>query len=707
MEQSSTVATGGKGQAAGLGWWPTTLERVRELGLPIGAISIVFVMLIPLPAAIVDVLLAFSMAAAVLVFLTAVQVKKAVELSVFPTLLLLLTLFRLSLNIASSRRILLHGSEGTAAAGSVIEAFGQFVVGGNYVVGFVLFLALIAIQFLVVSHGAVRTAEVTARFTLDALPGKQMAIDADLNAGVIDESIARQRRAAVAREAEFYGAMDGAARFNQRDSMATILLTAINIIAGLLIGTLQQGVPLLEAVKTYTILTVGDGLVTMIPSLLVSVAGGLVLTRASSSTGLGAELGNQLFGKPKTLFIASGVLAAMAAIPGLPKLVFLGMAFAILMLGRQLERSDRSMVPVDPEASKKKDPLHAVENLASLLKLEELSLEIGFQLIALVDESQGGQMLTRVRTLRRHLATELGFLIPPVHISDNLKLKPREYVVSMRGVEIGRWQTEGNSLLAVSGDNPSRPVPGKDTREPAFGVPARWILPSYEEQALAAGYSVVDTTTVMGTHLSELIRQHAHELLTRSETKRLLDSLSDSHPKLIEELVPKLLSLGEVQKILQQLLREQVSIRDLGSILEVLLENAPAGKNLITLIEAVRFSMRRRLVQPLVGNDGMVQAFLLDAHLEAELRMLIQGDLERMAGDTPLPNQGDILRRILDSLKQHILNASTMATPVLLCASPVRYHLKRWLEPFLPKLLVLSPLEVPSEFRVRNMGLIK
>ena len=706
-QQVANVPTIEKKAETTSAWWPATLERVRELGLPIGAISIVFVMLIPLPAAVVDLLLACSMAAAVLVFLTAVQVRKAVELSVFPTLLLLLTLFRLSLNIASSRRILLHGSEGTAAAGSVIEAFGQFVVGGNYVVGFVLFLALIAIQFLVVSHGAVRTAEVTARFTLDALPGKQMAIDADLNAGVIDESVARQRREAVAREAEFYGAMDGAARFNQRDSMATILLTAINIVAGLLIGTLQQGVPLLEAVKTYTILTVGDGLVTMIPSLLVSVAGGLVLTRASSSAGLGAELGNQLFGKPKTLFIASGVLAAMAAIPGLPKLVFLGMSFAIFMLGRQLDKSVPPTVVLEQQAGTKKEQQHAVENLASLLKLEELSLEIGFQLIALVDESQGGQMLMRVRTLRRHLATELGFLIPPVHISDNLKLKPREYVVSMRGVEIGRWQTEGNSLLAVSADAQLRPMPGKETREPAFGVPARWILPAQEEQAIAAGYSVVDTTTVIGTHLSELIRQHAHELLTRGETKRLLDSLNDSHPKLIEELVPKILSLGEVQKILQQLLREQVSIRDLGSILEILLENAPANKNLIALIEAVRFGSRRRLVQPLIANDGMISAFMLDGQIEGDLRTLIQGDLDRLGPDGAIPNQGDILRRILDSLKQLIGSTPTMAIPVLLCSSPVRYHLKRWLEPFLPKLQVLSPLEIPTEVRIRNMGLVR
>jgi len=634
-------------------------------------------------------------------------VRKAVELSVFPTLLLLLTLFRLSLNIASSRRILLHGGEGTAAAGSVIQAFGQFVVGGNYAVGFVLFLALIAIQFLVISHGAVRTAEVTARFTLDALPGKQMAIDADLNAGMIDEGIARSRREAVAREAEFYGAMDGAARFNQRDSMATILLTAINIVAGLLIGTLQQGVPILEALKTYTVLTVGDGLVTMIPSLLVSVAGGLVLTRASSSAGLGHELGSQLFGKPKTLYIAAGVLCGMALIPGLPKPAFFGVALAAALLARQVGKGSKTASAPVVEDARQKTQLGQPENLASLLKLEDLSLEIGFQLIPLVDEKAGGQMLAKVRTLRRHLATELGFLIPPVHISDNLRLKPREYVVSLRGTEIGRWQTESNALLAVNADRHARPLPGKEAQEPAFGVPARWISPALEEQAIAAGYSVVDATTVIATHLSELIRSHAHELLGRAETKRLLDSLSDSHPKLLEELVPKLLSLGEVQKVLQQLLRERVSIRDLGSILEVLLEDAPVNRNLISLVEAVRFAMRRRIVQPLIESEGWLHAIVLDGPLEADLRGLIHGEPDRTTEDGLEISHAALLRRILDSVRSLILDQPQLASPVLLCGSPARYHLRRWLEPFLPKLMVISPLEVPADVRLKTIGVVR
>jgi len=422
----------------------------------------------------------------------------------------------LSLNLASSRRILLHGQEGTHAAGSVIEAFGQFVVGGNYVVGLVLFLALIAIQFLVVSHGAVRTAEVTARFTLDALPGKQMAIDADMNAGLIDEQGARKRRQAIAREAEFYGAMDGAAKFNQRDSLATILITAINIVAGLLIGVLQHGTDLATAVKTYTILTVGDGLVTMIPSLLVSIAGGMVLTRASSAGALDEELGTQLLRGRNTLWIACGVLLGLALIPGLPKLSFVLMAVGVGLIARRLPAAkDAAALALAEETAgvgaavgdkSKAADMAKGENLASLLKMDELTLEIGFQLISMVDEKQGGQMLNRVRALRRHLATELGFIVPPVHITDNLRLKPREYVVSLRGIEIARWQTEQNFLLAVNADPKARVLPGIETKEPAFGVQARWIQPGLEEQALAAGYSVVDQTTVIGTHLGELIR---------------------------------------------------------------------------------------------------------------------------------------------------------------------------------------------------------
>jgi len=680
------------------------LLRMRDFILPLGAISVIFVMLVPIPAAGLDFLLALSIAASVIVFLAAVQIRRAVELSVFPTLLLLLTLFRLALNIASSRRILLHGSEGTAAAGRVIEAFGQFVVGGNYVVGFVLFLALVAIQFLVVSHGAVRTAEVTARFTLDALPGKQMAIDADMNAGLIDEAEARRRRQAIAREAEFYGAMDGAARFNQRDSLATILITAINIMAGLAIGTLQQGIDLSAAVRTYTILTVGDGLVTLIPSLLVSVAGGITLTRANSAGMLGTEINQQLLAKPATLYIAGAVSCAMCLVPGLPKLPFLLVACGLLWSGRRVA-ANAAVAPLDASpAEMRKAEQTQTADVAGMLRLEALTLEIGFQLIPLVDEKQGGQLLNRVRSLRRHLSSELGFLIPPVHISDNLRLKPREYVFSLRGIEIGRWQTEGSQMLAVSGDPARRPLSGKETREPAFGVPAVWIAAALEEQAIAAGYSVVDGATVITTHLGELIRRHAAELLGRAEVKRLMDGLNESHPKLVEELVPKLLSLGETARVLEQLLRERVSIRDLGAILEALLETAPVSKALVTLVEASRQALGRRLVQPYLDENGQLPVILLDPALEEEILGTLAPDSIPRLPSSASGSGTPVVRRLIDSLKRLIGNAATAASPVLLCPSPARYHVKRWLEPVWPRLSVLAAGEVPADVRLRPTG---
>jgi flagellar biosynthesis protein FlhA len=684
------------------------LHRLRDYVLPIAAISVIFVMLIPLPAAALDLLLALSMAASIIVFLSSVQIRRAVELSVFPTLLLLLTLFRLALNIASSRRILLHGSEGTAAAGKVIEAFGQFVVGGNYIVGFVLFLALVAIQFLVVSHGAVRTAEVTARFTLDALPGKQMAIDADMNAGLIDEAEARRRRQAIAREAEFYGAMDGAARFNQRDSMATILITAINIVAGLLIGTLQQGVALGDAARTYTVLTVGDGLVTLIPSLLVSVAGGITLTRANSAGMLGAEIRQQLFARPATLYLASAVCAAMCLIPGLPALTFLLVAGALFWIGRRIAVSPAAAPAVEGSAAdRKKTEQGPSADLAGLLRLEELSLEIGFQLIPLVDEKLGGTLLNRVRALRRHLSAEMGFLVPPVHISDNLRLRPREYLVSLRGIEIGRWQIEGTQMLAVSGDPQRRPLPGKETREPAFGVPAVWIASAVEEQAIAAGYSVVDAVTVITTHLGELIRRHGHELLGRAEAKRLMDTLNDSHPKLLEELVPKLLSLGETERVLEQLLRERVSIRDLGTILEALLEMAPVNKNIVALVEAARQALGRRLIAPLLDSDGQLPVLLLDPAIEEEiLASLSPEGNHRLLSATSAPAV-PIIHRLADSLKHLIGTSTSSALPVLLCPSPARYHVKRWLEPVFARLSVVAAAEIPPETRLKPVGTIR
>jgi len=681
----------------------TTKPRngATEWIMPIAAVGLIFVMLVPLPSLVLDVLLALSMTAAVLVLLSAIQILRPSQFSVFPSLLLLLTLFRLSLNLASSRRILLHGNEGVSAAGKVIEAFGSFVVGGNYVVGFVIFIALIAIQYIVVAHGAVRTAEVTARFTLDAMPGKQMAIDADLNAGLINESQARARREQIAHDAEFYGAMDGAARFNQRDAIATILITAINIIAGFLIGVFQLDIPFREALKTYTVLTVGDGLVTMIPSLLVSMAGGMVVTRASSDSTLSVDVGRQLLSR-RPLLIASCVMLSLAAIPGLPKFSFLLLAAGTAFLGwRAPKPSAAGHVAAAAAAADKKPAKDSVEDL---LKLDELSLEVGYSLVPLVDQNQGGQLLARVKALRQNLAQQLGFIVPPVHITDNVRLKPREYVVALRGVEVARWEMYQDQLMAISSEGSPRPLPGTPTKEPAFGVAAIWIPAALQNQALASGYAVVDQTSVLATHLAEVVKQHAHELLSRQEVKRLLDRLAESHPKLVEELVPKVLSLGEVQKVLQQLLREQVSIRDLPAILETLLDTTTATKNPVALVESVRQSLGRALVRPLLSDTGGLRVVTLDRALEEELGRAFGAQMPP-AGTAGL--QPPFARRILDGMRRLVGEQVAVASPVLLCSTPARYHLKRLLEPFLPKVVVLSPMEVPPVVEVQSVGVLR
>jgi flagellar biosynthesis protein FlhA len=672
---------------------------VAEWIMPVAAVGLIFVMLVPLPSVLLDLLLATSMTISVLVLLSAIQILRPSQFSVFPSLLLLLTLFRLSLNLASSRRILLHGNEGASAAGHVIEAFGQFVVGGNYVVGFVLFVALIAIQYLVVAHGAVRTAEVTARFTLDAMPGKQMAIDADLNAGLINETQARIRREQVAHDAEFYGAMDGAARFNQRDAIATILITAINIIAGFLIGVFQLDIPFREALKTYTVLTVGDGLVTMIPSLLVSMAGGIVVTRASSDATLSVDVGRQVLSRRRPLVIAAGVMLALAAIPGLPKFSFFLLAAGTGFLAWRAPKFAEEPAAAAAAAGEKKPAKDSVEDM---LKLDDLSLEVGYGLVALVDKNQGGQLLARVRALRQNLAQQLGFIVPPVHITDNVRLKAKEYSIALRGVEVARWELYQDNLLAISSEGAPRPLAGIATKEPAFGVAAVWIPAALQNQALASGYAVVDQTSVLATHLAEVVKQHAHELLTRQETKRLLDRLAESHPKLVEELVPKVLSLGEVQKTLQQLLREQVSIRDLSTILETLLDLAATSKNPVLLVEAARQTLGRALVQPLLSETGGLRVVTLDRSLEEELGRAFGGPAPAGMGGLQPP----FARRILDGLRRLAGEQIAVASPVLLCSTPARYHLKRLLEPFLPKVVVLSPLEVPPLVEVQSLGVL-
>ncbi|MGD0907371.1 MAG: flagellar biosynthesis protein FlhA [Candidatus Acidiferrales bacterium] len=671
--------------------------------VPLATVVMIFMMIVPVPAFGLDLLLAVSITFGIVVLLSALYILKPVQFSLFPTLLLFLTLFRISLNIASSRRILLHGNEGTAAAGNVIEAFGQFVVGGNYVVGFVIFLALIAIQYLVINHGAVRTAEVTARFTLDALPGKQMAIDADLNAGLIDESQARARRQQIAREAEFYGAMDGAARFSQRDALATILITVINILAGFLIGVFQLNIPFDQALKTYTVLTVGDGLVTLIPSLLVSVAGGIVVTRTSSDSMVGVEFGRQLLNKKGPLRIAAGVMLALGLIPGMPKLSFFVLAAGTAYLASRAKGTSTE-TPAAETAAKPDKTAGSQQQIEQLLRLDDLSLEVGYALVSLVDQAQGGHLLQRIRALRRHLALQLGFLVPSIHITDNMKLKPREYVVYLRGVEIARWEMYQDRVLAISSEQTAAPLDGIDAREPAFGSPARWIVAGLQEQALTRGYVVVDQTSVLATHMAELVRQFAHELLTRHETKRLLDALSESQPKLVEELVPRVLSLGEVQKVLQQLLREHVSIRDLSTILEVLLDTAPINKSPVVLVEAVRQRLGRALVQPLLSENKKLKVITLDPAMEQELQHTFepQSSAQRSSG-----NVVTSLHRIVEGLQKTIGDRAMQNSMTLLCSSPARFHLRRLLEPFLPRVVVLSPAEIPATVTVQSLGVVR
>jgi flagellar biosynthesis protein FlhA len=672
--------------------------------VPVATVTLVFVMIVPVPAFLLDLLLATSITLGVVVLLASLYILRPPQFSVFPTLLLFLTLFRISLNIASSRRILLHGNEGTAAAGSVIASFGQFVVGGNYVVGFVLFIALTAIQYLVINHGAVRTAEVAARFTLDALPGKQMAIDADMNAGLINEAEARTRRKQIAQEAEFYGAMDGAARFSQRDAMATILLTTINILAGFLIGVFQLNIPFQEALRTYTILTVGDGLVTMIPSLLVSVAGGLVVTRASSDKSVGADLARQVFSKKWPLRIASGVMFLLALIPGLPKFPFFLLSGIVAWLASRATQTGTAGSEPVPDAPEKTKEATQQEQLESVLKLDEIHLEVGYALVSLVDQAHGGQLLQRIRALRRHLASQLGFLVPSIHITDNIRLKPREYVVELRGTEVARSEMQQDRLLAISSDPHAAPLEGIDTREPAFGVAAKWIEPRLQEKALASGYAVVDQTSIIATHLAEIVRRNSQELLTRQETKRLLDALAVAQPKLVEELVPRLLTLGELQKVLQQLLREQVSIRDLPAILETLIDSAAINKNQVQLVEAVRHKLGRSLVTPLLGADRKLKVLTLDPAIEDEIARSIEAPVP---GDRTAAPATPLLRRVLDGLQRLVGDPTAIASTILLCNSPARFHLRRLLEPLLPNVVVLSPTEIPPGISVRSLGVVR
>jgi flagellar biosynthesis protein FlhA len=671
---------------------PPAPMRGTHLLAPAAVMAVVLLMVVPLPPLMLDLLLSIDIGLSVVLLLTVIYVKQPVEFSVFPSLLLLLTLIRLSLNVASTRLILMHGQEGVDAAGHVIMSFGQFVVGGNFVVGTVVFLVLVAIQFIVINHGAVRISEVTARFTLDAMPGRQMAIDADLNAGLIDEREARTRRDRVRREADFYGAMDGAIRFTQRDALAAVLITGVNIIAGLIIGVAQHGLDLGTAAQTYTILTVGEGLVTAIPALLVSMSGGLITTRAASESHLGEEVAVQLLARARPLAVAAAVLTGLAIIPGLPKTAFL--VVAVLLGGAALATREK------PKAAAATPETTPTETADTPAPVDPLSIEIGYALVALADDKQGGTLLNRLRAIRKQIAAETGVIVPPVHVADNLQLGPRTYSILVKGVEVARGDLVPDRLMAINPGTATTPLEGSATREPAFGLPAWWIPTSQREHASAAGYTVVDATTALSTHVSETIRGFLPDLLSRQQTKELLDRLAQTSPKLVEELVPKIVSVGEIQRVLRQLLRERVPVRDLVTILESIADAAGTSKDPDAITEAVRAAMGRTICRQYQTERNELPAISFAPALEAKLMSsIVRTDQGPVLALEPAQAQ-QLASRIADAL------AGALAQPVLLCTPALRPHLWRLFARVLPHIGVLSHSEVPPQLRVATVAVL-
>jgi len=677
---------------------PSRFGNLAELSVPLAVLGIVMAMIAPMPSFLLDILISANITLSVIVLMVSMYISRPVEFSVFPTSLLLLTLFRLALNISSSRLILIHGNTGTRAAGQVIEAFGNFVVGGNYIIGVVIFLVLIAIQYVVINHGAVRISEVTARFTLDALPGKQMSIDSDLNAGLIDEAEARARRKNLAAEAEFYGAMDGASRFTQRDAVASILITAINIIAGFLIGVFQNGMELKRALATYTVLTIGDGLVTVIPSLMVSISGGLIITRTSSEGKVGADVRKQVFSNPQPLMLSGAILIVMAVFPGLPTVPFLLLGGGVGYFGWRLRQ--KIVITTSAEAAA---PAPAKENLEALLKVEPLAIEVGLGLVKLVEGAQNSPLLRRIAAIRKQMASDLGYMVPAVRVTDNLQLKANEYVVLLKGAEIGRFELPGGRELAIHPGPSTTPaqLEGIQTREPAFGIPAVWIPSEAAETARSQGYTVVDGVSVLGTHLSELIRRHAHELLSRQDTKNILDRVAEDNPKVIEDLVPKLLPMAIVQKVFQNLLRERVSIRDSVTILEALGEAAAMTKNPILLTEYVRQAIRRLVVKPYLNPSGDLPAFFVDPQIERT----IESAIEHTENNSHINLPPQRIREILDRVSRAVGSAD--AVMAVVTSSSARYFLRQMIEGSLPNLSIVSHNEIPSGVRVVSAGLIQ
>ena len=674
----------------------SVLEQIQKRGdiiVAVSVVSIVGVMILPVPAFVLDMLLSFSISLAIVILVSAVYIRKPLDLSAFPSILLMTTLYRLSLNIASTRLILLKGNEGIDAAGQVIKSFGSFVVGGNYAVGFIIFLILVVINFVVITKGSGRIAEVAARFVLDAMPGKQMAIDADLNAGIINEAEARKRRATVAQEADFYGAMDGASKFVRGDAIAGLIITGINIIGGFAIGVLQQGMPFVEAAKTYTILTIGDGLVAQIPALLISTAAGMVVSRAGSESDMGKDITRQLFVNPKVLFTAAGIMASLGIVPGLPHVPFFLLSAASGGLAYALGRPE-----VEEKKSEQKLETPAQEPaIETYIELEPLTFEIGYGLIPLVEGGKA-DLLNKIKAMRRQLAGNLGFVVPSIHIKDNLQLRPHEYTLLIRGIEVARGEVMMGYHLAVP-TSEAQKMEGIPTKEPAFGMPAYWINDRDVEQAQARGYMVVEPATTIVTHLTELIKSHAWELITRNEVQNLLDNVAKNYPKLVDELIPVNLTLGGLQRVLQNLLKERVPINDLVTILETLLDHVPGVKDAEVLTEHVRQSLSRFITRQYVAQDGGVHVMTLDPRFERALMQAME------AGGAINP---DVVTKLMKAVEKTVSNERMRGLqPIILCSTQPRRFLKKITDRFLPSIVVLSNAELSPSVRLYTTGVLK
>jgi flagellar biosynthesis protein FlhA len=664
------------------------------MAIPFAIVSIVLMMVIPIPPFLLDGLLALSLALGVGVFLIALFIEQPLEYSAFPAVVLLATLLRLSLNVATTRQVLLHGSEGNGAAGRVVETFGRFVVGGNVLVGLVVFFILVVINFVVITKGAGRVAEVAARFTLDAMPGKQMAIDADLNAGLISSDIARSRRRAVEREADFFGAMDGASKFVHGDAVAGILISAINLIGGLLLG-LSQGMDLSQAIETFSILSVGDALVSQIPSLLVSTASGVVVTRSATGEQLGTALSTQLLGSRRAVALTAGVMTLFAFVPGMPAIPFLTLAVALGSSAWKKQKEDKA----EPAAAPVKPPTAGRgEEVEAALPLDVLALEVGYELIPAIDVGMGGTLLERIGSLRRQFASDLGIVIPPVRIRDNLQLDPGTYRFLLLGTEIARGKTRSGRLLAMDSSGVAPPIDGEPTTDPAFGTPARWIPSRDRELAEALGYTVVDHATVVATHLGEIIRTQAHQLVGRAELQHLFDVFSKTTPKLVEDLVPNLLSLGDVLKVIRNLLKEGISVRDLRTIVEALIEISPATKDSEQLTEIIRQRLSRQITAAFKGLDGVLGALILDPQIEEMFRR----SLREIASGTGGALDPEEMRRVGLALEKAVGRQTSLGRGSVLVTSPdLRRYVRAFAERRCPSLTVLSFREIEPSVTIR------